>query len=156
MKATTILAFACFFALQAASQDGSTTAREAHCKFSSGKKITITYSSESLGIVRLVTDEDIVTIKGITIPAGDYSVFPARDVHSNWFFNMRKKTAKGDSLEVVSVPLSVTRSAAPVGSFNIAFDHTGGSCMLHWNSENTNVLLSLEFTEKNADLPVGP
>ena len=155
MKAKAILALACFFALQAASQDMPKAQREAQCKFSDGKTITITYSSEGVKTARLATDEDLATVKGINIPAGDYSVFPAKDSH-NWSLRMTRRTGKGESLELASVPLSVTRPALPVANFNIAFDHTGGSCMMHWNSENSNVLLSLEFTEKNADVPVIP
>ena len=154
MKANAVVAFPCLSAFQAASQDGPKAVREAQCKFSSGKMIAITFPAERTGTARLLTDGDLVTLKGINIFAGDYTGFPTRDAHNNWSFHMRTRSAKGQSLDSAPVPLSVTRSALPAGSFNISFDHTGGSCMMHWDSENSKVQLSLEFTEKNADLPL--
>jgi hypothetical protein len=102
----------------------------------------------------LATDESLVTVKGMSVPAGDYTVFPARDSHKNWALTMRKQTGKGQSLELPPVPMSVTTPALPLGNVTVSFDQTGGSCMMHWASEKSNILLSLEFTKKNADLPV--
>jgi hypothetical protein len=50
------------------------------------------------------------------------------------------------------VPMSVTRLSQPVENFTISFDHTGGSCTMRMNWENTQA--SVEFTEKNADVPL--
>ena len=50
------------------------------------------------------------------------------------------------------MPMSVTKLPSPVENFTISFDHTGGSCTMRMSWENTQA--SLEFTEKNADLPV--
>ena len=55
-----------------------------------------------------------------------------------------------------SPALSVTPSIIPIKNFSISFDHTGGSCVMHWAFEDSNMLLSLEFTENNAELPVEP
>jgi len=76
---------------------------------------------------------------------------------------MRSESAKGESRELPPVPMSVIRSDASrqlvpygflAGSSTVPFDHTGGSCMMHWRSDKPNTVLSLEFTEKNTDLPV--
>jgi hypothetical protein len=50
------------------------------------------------------------------------------------------------------VPMSVTRLSSPVENFTISFDQTGGSCTMRMSWENTQA--SIEFTEKNTDLPV--
>jgi hypothetical protein len=50
------------------------------------------------------------------------------------------------------VPMVITTLSSPVENFTISFDHTGGSCMMHNNWENTQA--SLEFTERNTDLPL--
>jgi len=151
MRAKTILAFALFLALRAASQDVPKPQRQARCKFSDGKTITVTYSSERIRTISLLTDERLVTVKGISVPAGDYTIFPVRDSHNNWTLTMRKRTGRG---ELPPVPMSATTPALPVENFTVSFDHTSGSCMMHWGSEKSNVLLSLEFTQKNADLPL--
>jgi hypothetical protein len=155
MRSSAFLAFACLVALQAVSQDAPKAHREAQCKFSCGKMITITYSSKPTGIARLVANEDLVSVKGIDIPAGDYRVFVTKDPHNRWHFNMRKSIAAAESLDSASLPLSVTPSIVPSKTFSISFDHTGERCVMHWALEDSNVL-SLEFTEKNADLPVEP
>jgi len=151
MRATTILAFVVFLALQAASQD--VPKPQAQCKFSDGSTITITYSSEHKNYC-LATDESLVTVKGVSVPAGAYSVFPARDSHNNWTLAMKKQTEKSQSSELPPVPMSATATTLPVGNFTVSFDQTGGSCMMHWALEKSNLVLSLEFTEKNTDLPV--
>jgi len=152
MKAKTILAFVFFLTLRAASQDVPKAQTQPQCKFSDGRKITVTYSSERRNY-RLATDETLVTVKGISVPAGDYTVFPAGE-NNNWILTMRKQTENGQFRDLPPVPMSVTRSALPVGNFRVSFDQTGGSCTMHWGSEKSNILLSLEFTEKNTDLPV--
>ena len=152
MRATTIPAFVLLLALRVASQDVPKPQPQAQCKFSEGSTITVTYSEHKN--YRLATDESLVTVKGMSVPAGAYSVFPARDSHNNWTLTMRKQTEKGQSAELPPVPMSVTTLAVPVGNLTVSFDQTGGSCMMHWASEKSNLLLSLEFTEKNTDLPV--
>jgi len=153
MRATTIPAFLLFLTLRAASQDVPKSETQAQCKFSDGSAITVTYSAERKNYL-LATDESLVTVKGMSVPAGDYTVFPARDSNKNWALTMRKQTGKGQSLELSPVPMSVTTPALPVGNVTVSFDQTGGSCMMHWASEKSNILLSLEFTKKNADQPV--
>jgi hypothetical protein len=153
MRATIIVAFVWFLALRAASQDLPKPQTQARCKFSDGSTITVAYSSEHKNY-RLATDESLVTVRGMSVPAGAYSVFPARDAHNNWTLTMRKQNEKGRSSELPPVPMSVAIPALPVGNLTVSFDETGGSCMMHWASEKSNLVLSLEFTEKNTDLPV--
>jgi hypothetical protein len=59
---------------------------------------------------------------------------------------------KYESEELARVPMSVTILSAPVENFTISFDHTGGSCTMRMNWEHTQA--SVEFTEKNTDLPL--
>ena len=128
-------------------------APQTQCKFSDGSTITVTYSSEHKNY-QLATDESLVTVKGMSVPVGAYYVLPARDSHNNWTSTMRKQAEKGQSSELPPVPMSVTTPALPVGNFTVSFDQTGGTCMMHWASERSNLVLSLEFTEKNTDQPV--
>lgn len=151
MRTSPLLAFVFLFALHAVSQDAPRVRGAAQCKFSSGNTIKITYSSnQPMGTARLVADEDLVSVKGINIPAGDYKIFLTKDVLNGWRFNMRKGIATGKSL-----PLSVTPPTVPIKTFNISFDQTGGSCVMRWAFSDAQVFL-LEFTEKNADLPIEP
>jgi len=48
--------------------------------------------------------------------------------------------------------MSITRLPSQIENFTISFDHTGGSCIMRMSWENTEA--SVEFTEKNTDLPV--
>jgi hypothetical protein len=151
-KNAIILAFGCFLTIQAVSQDTSKPQTQAQCQFSDGKKITVSYSSE-LSHYQLVTDGNLVTIKGVPVPAGDYIVVRRLESPNHWDLIMRN-AEKGQSSDLPPLPMSVTTFTSPVGNVRISFDQTGGSCMLHWASEKSNMLLSLEFTEKNTDLPV--
>jgi hypothetical protein len=95
-----------------------------------------------------------VTVGGVALPAGDYTVLPARNSNNNWTFTMQKQIRKDGYWLLPPFPMSVTTITLPTGSFPVSFDHTGGSCMMHWSQQKSNTLLSLEFTERNADLPV--
>ena len=153
MRAKTILTFALFLAVRAASQDGQQTPKQAECRFADGSTITVKYSSERRNYL-FATDGSIVTIGGVSVPAGDYTVSPARDSHGNWIFTM-KKAIKNDGYRVLPpFPMSVTTSAKTIEDFPVSFDRAGGSCMMHWSQKDSDALLSLEFTQKNTDLPV--
>jgi hypothetical protein len=52
------------------------------------------------------------------------------------------------------VPMSATKFPSPADKSAISFNHTGGSCTMQVNWKNENTQVSLEFTERNADLPV--
>jgi hypothetical protein len=153
-------------------------AAQAQCKFSGGKTITVDYSSPrmrgrkvfgelvSYGKVwrtganeatTFVTDESLITVDGANIPAGSYTIFTVPDP-DKWTLIINKHTGesgipyKYESEELARVPMSITKLSSPVENFTIAFDHTGGSCTMRMSWENTQA--SIEFTEKNTDLPV--
>jgi len=152
MRAKTILILAMFLTFRAAAQD--TPKAQTQCRFPDGKTIRITNFSERVGSTQLATDESLVTVKGMSVPAGDYIVLPARDSHNNWTLTMRKKTGKRGSSQLPPVPMSATTPASPIENFTVSFDQTGASCTMHWGMEKSNILLSLEFTERNTDMPV--
>jgi len=148
MKAKTTLVLATLLAVRAAAQDAPKS--QTQCKFSDGRTVRITDSSKPAGGVRLSTDGILVTVKGMTVPAGDYIVLPAWDSHSNWTLRMNKQNGQ-DGLP--PLPMSATTPAPPTVNI-ISFDSTGGSCTLHWRVEKSDTLLSLEFAERNTDMPV--
>ena len=153
MRARTILALALLLTVRTAAHGTSKRPTQAQCDFSDGKTITVMYSSERTRTLRLVTDENLITIKAVDIPAGEYTVFPARDAQNNWTLTMRKQTEKGESWALPPLPMSVKPATLPTGGFPVSFDQTGGSCMMHWRPEKSGVSLSLEFVVRNTDLP---
>ena len=153
MRAQAILALALFLTVRTAAQGAPKRPTQAQCKFSDGETITVTYSSELTRTFRLVTDGSLVTIKGVDVPAGEYTVFPAKDAQNNWTLTMRKQTEKGESWALPPLPMSVKTATSSAGNFPVSFDPTGGSCMMHWRPEKSGVLLSLEFAVRNTDLP---
>jgi len=154
MKAQTILISAMFLTLQAAAQE--TQRAQTQCNFPDGKKIGVTHISDRAGSTELTTDESLVTVKGIGVPAGDYVVSLAKDSNNNWTLMMRKKAGRGSSSELPPVPMSAKTLASPIEKLKVSFDQTGASCTMRWGIEKSNILLSLEFTERNADMPVLP
>ena len=151
---------------------------QAQCKFSDGKTITVDYSSPRVRgrkifgelvpygkvwrtganeATTFVTNENLITVKGTNIPPGSYTIFtvPSSDT---WTLIINKHTGqwgipyKYESEELARVPMSVTKLSSPVENFGISFDHTGGSCTIRIGWENRQA--SLEFAEKNTDLPV--
>ena len=167
--------------LAAAQQDKNTRPSppaQAQCKFSDGKAITVDYSSPRAKgrkifgdlvpygevwrtganeATTFVVDENLAAAKGTNIPAGSYTIFtvPAAD---KWTLIINKHTGewgipyKYESEELARVPMSVSKTPAPVENFTISFDHTGGACTMQLSWENTQA--SVEFTEKNADVPM--
>ena len=153
---------------------------QAQCKFSDGKTITVDYSSPRAkgrkifgGLVpygevwrtgandatTFVVNENLAAAKGTNVPAGSYTIFtvPTAD---KWTLIISKRTGewgipyKYESEELARVPMSVSKTSAPVENFTISFDQTGGGCTMQLSWENTQA--SVEFTEKNADVPVKP
>lgn len=151
---------------------------QAQCKFSDGKSITVDYSSPRVngrkifgGLVpygevwrtganeatSFVTEDDVFAVKGTKIPAGHYTIFTVPEA-DKWTLIVNKHTGewgipyKYQSEELVRVPMTVTKLSSPVEDFTISFDHTGSSCTMHIAWENTQA--SIEFTQKNSDMPV--
>ena len=154
MRARTILALALFLTVRTAAQVLLKVPTRAQCKFSSGETITVMYPSEQAKTFRLVTDANLVTIKAVDVPAGEYTIFPARDAQNNWTLTMRKQTEKGEAWALPPLPMSVKTATGSAGGFPVSFDQTGGSCMMHWRPEKPHVSLSLEFAVRNTDLPI--
>jgi Protein of unknown function (DUF2911) len=144
---------------------------QAQCKFSDEAAISVDYYHAHIGGRRIfggvvpygevwrtsvtgpitfITADDLVTVKGTTIPAGGYAflVVPYPD---KWTLIINKNTVY-ESGEIARVPMSVKKLSAPVENFTISFDRTGGSCTLRIVWENTQA--SLELAERNTDLPL--
>jgi Protein of unknown function (DUF2911) len=102
------------------------------------------------GTITFITDDDLVTVKGTSIPSGGYAllVVPYPDA---WTLIFNKNTVS-ESGEVARVPMSVKKLSTPVEDLTISFDRTGGSCTMRISWENRQA--SLEFAERNTDLPL--
>jgi hypothetical protein len=64
---------------------------------------------------------------------------------------MRNLSMEKGYLVLPALPMSVAISPFPVAHLPIFFDQTGGSCMMYLPQNKSDALLSLEFTQKNAD-----
>jgi hypothetical protein len=147
----------------------------AQCKFSDGKTIKIDYSSpRSKGrkifgeasdkalvpygqvwrtgandATTFVTDANL-TVGGKAVPAGSYTIFTVPKADA-WWLVISKKTGEwgtdypGEKEDLTRVPMTVSKTAAPVENFTIAFDQAGGKCTLRIEWENTRA--SVEITK---------
>jgi hypothetical protein len=134
----------------------------AECKFSDGKGVKIDYSSPRAkgrkifgGLVpygqvwrtganeatTFVADTD-VTVGGQNVPAGSYTIFTVPEA-DKWTLVISKKTGEwgtdypGPSEDLVRVPMTVSKTSAPVENFMIGFEQGGNKCTLHIDWENT-------------------
>ncbi len=147
----------------------------AECKFSDGKSVKIDYSSPRAKgrkifgtasekalvpygeiwrtganeATKFVTDANLM-VGGKAVPAGSYTIFtvPKAD---EWWLVISKKTGEwgtdypGEKEDLVRAPMKVSKTAAPVDNFLIAFDHAGAKCTLRMEWENTRA--SIEITK---------
>jgi len=139
----------------------------AACKFSDGKTIKIDYSSPRAkgrkifgeasekalvpygqiwrtganDATTFVTDTN-VTVGGKAVPAGSYTIFTVPKADA-WSLVISKKTGEwgtdypGEKEDLVRVPMTVSKTSAPVENFTIAFDQAGSKCTLRIEWENT-------------------
>jgi Protein of unknown function (DUF2911) len=134
----------------------------AECKFPGGQTVKIDYSSPRMKgrkifgelvptgqiwrtganeATTFVTAAD-VTVGGQNVAAGNYTLFTVPEA-DKWTLVISKKTGEwgtdypGEKEDLVRVPMSVSKTAAPVENFTISFDQTGGKCALHMDWENT-------------------
>jgi len=146
----------------------------AECKFSDGKTIKIDYSSPRAKgrkifgtgdalvpygevwrtganeATTFVLDKN-VSVGGQAVPAGSYTIFtvPKAD---GWTLIISKKTGEwgtdypGEKEDLVRVPMTVSKTSAPVENFTIAFDQGGAKCTLRLEWENTRA--SIDIGEK--------
>jgi len=147
----------------------------AACKFSDGKTIKIDYSSPRAkgrkifgeasekalvpygqiwrtganDATTFVTDTN-VTVGGKAVPAGSYTIFTVPKADA-WSLVISKKTGEwgtdypGEKEDLVRVPMTVSKTSAPVENFTIAFDQAGSKCTLRVEWENTRA--SVEITK---------
>jgi hypothetical protein len=137
------------------------------CKFSDGKTIKIDYSSPRAkgrkifgdasekalvpygqiwrtganDATTLVTDTNL-NVGGKAVPAGSYTIFTVPKADA-WSLVISKKTGEwgtdypGEKEDLVRVPMTVSKTSAPVENFTIAFDQAGSKCTLRMEWENT-------------------
>jgi hypothetical protein len=147
----------------------------AACKFSDGKTIKIDYSSPRAkgrkifgeasekalvpygqiwrtganDATTFVTDTNL-NVGGKAVPAGSYTIFTVPKADA-WSLVISKKTGEwgtdypGEKEDLTRVPMSVSKSAAPVENFTIALDQAGSKCTLRMEWENTRA--SVEITK---------
>jgi hypothetical protein len=147
----------------------------AACKFSDGKTIKIDYSSPRAkgrkifgeasekalvpygqiwrtganDATTFVTDTNL-NVGGKAVPAGSYTIFTVPKADA-WSLVISKKTGEwgtdypGEKEDLVRVPMTVSKTSAPVENFTIAFDQAGSKCTLRNEWENTRA--SVEITK---------
>jgi len=152
MRTPLVLASALLLSVGALCQPVPKSPAEAQCRFSDGSAVTVTYSPD-LKSYRFVTDGSLLAVNGVHVPAGDYVVSPAKQSGDGWTLMMKEPNTKNGYRVLPPLPMSV-RTSSPVNGFPVFFDHTGGSCTMYWREKKSEVVLSLEFTKENADLPV--
>lgn len=149
---------------------------KAECKFFDGKTVKIDYSSpraKGRKIFGAASDKAVVpygevwrtganeattfvadtnvTVGGKAVPAGSYTIFtlPKADA---WTLIISKKTGEwgtdypGEKEDLARVPMTVSKTSAPVENFTIAFDQAGNKCTLRMEWENTSA--KVEITRK--------
>jgi hypothetical protein len=144
---------------------------QAQCKFSDGKTITVDYSSPRAKgrkifgelvpygqVWRTGANEattfvttTAVSAEGRDVPAGNYTIFTVPE-QNKWTLIVNKKTGewgipyKYESEELVRIPMSVSKTSAPVENFTIQFDQGGNACTLNISWEETQA--SVKLNEK--------
>jgi hypothetical protein len=145
---------------------------QAQCRLRDGKTITVDYSSPRLKgrqvggevapfgevwrtganeATTFVTTANL-TVEGTDVPAGEYTIFtiPEQD---KWTLIISKVTGEWGipykeeyrSQELARVPMTVSKTSAPVENFT-SFDQSGGGCTLQLSWGNTQA--SAKFTTK--------
>jgi len=147
----------------------------AACKFSDGKTIKIDYSSPRAkgrkifgdasekalvpygqiwrtganDATTFVTDTNL-NVGGKAVSAASYTIFTVPKADA-WSLVISKKTGEwgtdypGEKEDLVRVPMTVSKTSAPVENFAIVFDQAGSKCTLRIEWENTRA--SVDITE---------
>jgi len=153
MKTAALLTLA-LLATPGISQDAVSPPGQAQCTFSDGSTIRVTYSPLERQF-RFSTPGALLSVPGVSVPAGDYTASPQSDSHGHWTLKMTKPIAR-KGWYVLLFPMSVTNSPTPAENSRVSFDQTGGSCVMHLNQEKSDTVLSLVFSKKNTDMAVLP
>lgn len=169
----TVLVVAALCAFTSAQQDNKRPSppEQAQCKFSDGKTITVNYSSPRAKgrkifgelvpygqvwrtganeATAFVTTAE-VSADGRDVPAGNYTIFTVPE-QNKWTLIVNKKTGewgipyKYESDELVKIPMSVSKTSAPVENFTIRFDQGSDACTLNISWEETQA--SVKLSEK--------
>ena len=152
MSPVKVLLFLAVAVVGASAQDASESQTE--CKFLDGKAISIALPDDSGRVARMTTNERLVTVKGISIPSGDYTISPVENSPSKkWTLAIKSDAGNRD---LPPVPMSSHATAAPAQRFAVALKRTGASCTMSWTLKQSNVILSVEFAERNTDMPLLP
>src|ERR1700737_1081544 len=138
----------------------------AACKFSDGKMIKVDYSSPRAkgrkifgaasekalvpygqiwrtganDATTFVTDTNL-NVGGKAVPAGSYTIFTVPKADT-WSLVISKKTGEwgteypGEKEDLVRVPMTVSKTSAPVENFTIAFAQAGSKGTLHMVGKN--------------------
>lgn len=168
-----LLSFTLFAVAQEKPEDKSqrpSPPAQAKCDLSSGKSITVDYSSPRLKgrkvggevapfgqvwraganeATTFVTTANF-TIDGKEIPAGNYTLFTVPE-EQKWTLIINKKTGewgipyKWEGEELMRAPMQVSSTSAPVEDFTISFEPAGNVCTMHLDWGNTRA--SASFTE---------
>jgi hypothetical protein len=127
------------------------------CELFSGIKMMADYSgstkkSDPLGAqLDFFTSANVVSDHGISIPFGIYKVITVHD-SDQWALTMKQVAddgitpRKSGAEEPIRVPMSITKAPLSSKTFVISFEHTGQTCTLRMNWQNTQA--SVEFAAK--------
>src|SRR5947199_8379748 len=141
---------------------------QAQCKFSDGKTITVDYSSPRMKGRKIFGDlvpygqvwrtganeaTTFVTTAGVSadgrdIAAGNYTIFTLPE-QNKWTLIVSKHTGewgipyKYESEELVRIPMSISKTSAPVENFTIRFDQGDNACTLNISWEETQASVNL-------------
>jgi hypothetical protein len=169
-----LVAMATIATAQMAGQDKSkrpSPPASTECKLADGKTVKIDYSSPRAkgrtvygGLVpygdvwRTGANEATtfvssanVNVGGKEVPAGSYTIFTVPK-EAAWTLVISKKTGEwgtdypGEKEDLARVPMSVSKTSAPVENFTIHFEQGGKKCSLHMEWENTRA--TVEVSEK--------
>jgi len=163
--AIAVIALFALTTLVSAQQDKSkrpSPPASAQCKFSDGKTVNVDYSSPRVKgrkifgelvpngqvwrtganeATTFVADTNL-SVGGTNVPAGSYTIFTVPNA-DKWSLVISKKTGEwgtdyaGEKEDLARVPMSVSKTSAPVENFTISFDQKGSSCTLNLDWENT-------------------
>jgi len=144
---------------------------KATCALAGGKSIAVDYSSPRMKgrkifgelvpfgkvwraganeATTFVTDADL-TVGGKAVPAGNYTIFAVPEA-DKWTLVISKKTGEwgtaypGADNDLARVDMKVSKTAAPVENFTIAFDKGASGCALRMEWENTSA--SVDVSKK--------
>ena len=146
---------------------------QAQCKLPDGKTITVDYSSPRMKgrkifgelvpygevwraganeATTFVTTANL-SVEGTDVPSGEYTIFTIPE-QEKWTLIISKVTGEWGipykeeyrSQELARVPMTVSKTSAPVENFTISFDQSGRGCTLQLSWENTQA--SVKFSEK--------